>query len=62
MAVELGRVHALDLGDTRLVGAAMLHADRILKDIGALGQVVDEEMARRVGAEPVPGAPATCGN
>ena len=45
VAVELGRVHALNLGDSRLVLAAELNPRRVFKDIDALGQVIDEEVA-----------------
>ena len=48
VAVELRRIHALDLGDAGLVLAAKLDARRILEDVGALGQVINEEVARHV--------------
>ena len=45
MAVEFRCVHALDVRDTGLVTAAVEHLHRVLEDISALGQVVDEEVA-----------------
>src|SRR6185503_10784120 len=48
VAIEFRRVHALDFRDAGLVFAAQLDAGRILEHISALGQVIDEEMARGV--------------
>lgn len=45
VAVELGGAHALDLRDAALVTAFELHAGGVLEDVGALCQVVDEEVA-----------------
>ena len=45
VAVELRGVHALDIRDAGLITAAMEHLYRILKDVGALGKIVDEEVA-----------------
>ena len=45
VAVEFRGVHALDVGDTGLVTAAVEHFHRVLEDVGALGKVVDEEVA-----------------
>jgi hypothetical protein len=45
VTVKLGCVHALDLRDARLILSAMHDPRGILKHIGSLGQVIDEEMA-----------------
>ena len=45
VAVELGGVHALDVRDAGLVTPAVEDFHRVLEHVGALGQVVDEEMA-----------------
>ena len=44
VTVELGRVHALDVGNAGLIAATMEHLNRILKHVSALGQIVDEEV------------------
>ncbi len=48
MAVELGGVHALDLGHTGLVLSLVLNTDRVFKDVRPFGQVVDEKVTGRV--------------
>ena len=45
MAVEFWCVHALDLCHSCLVAAFVLDSYRILEDIDALGQIVDEKVA-----------------
>ena len=48
MAVEFGGVHALDQSHAVLVGAFELDPELVFKNIGPLGQVIDEEMGGRV--------------
>src|SRR5688572_5988009 len=45
VAVELGRVHALDLGDAGLVTAFVLDARGIFKDVNSFRQVIDKKVA-----------------
>ncbi len=45
VAVELGGVHGLDLGEAALILAAQLDAAGVFKDVNAFRQVIDEEMA-----------------
>jgi len=48
MAVEFGSVHALDVGGAGLVPTLVNDARGVLEDVGALGQVVDEEVRSRI--------------
>src|SRR6056297_506004 len=48
MTVEFGSVHTLDRRKARLVLASQLHPRGVFKHIRSLGQVIDEEMARRI--------------
>src|SRR6185312_11847034 len=45
VTVEFRRVHALDFSDSGLIISPELDARRILKNVNALGQVIDEEVA-----------------
>ena len=44
MAVELGCIHALDIGHAGLVFALVLDTHAVLEDVDALGKIVDVEM------------------
>ena len=44
MAVELGGIHALDVGHAGLVFALVLDTHAVLEDVDSLGQIVDVEM------------------
>ena len=48
MAVEFRGVHALHVGHTGLVLAAMLDADGVFEDVHALGQVIEVEVRSRI--------------
>ncbi len=48
VAAEFGCVHALDFGETGLVGPAKLDARRILENVSPARQVVDEKVTGRV--------------
>ena len=48
VTVELGSIHALNVGHASLILAAVLYAHGIFKDIDSFGQVIQIEVRSRV--------------